>query len=196
MAANFPGPYQLRIAYAVASRQHTQRLNLQLVSDVTPGTPFTNISVQNKSGGNAGTLDVLMLAWMTLCKPLFDDTLASFTGGELWKYTAGTNDAIFISSRDEAVVGTDAGNVNTASQGVLTFRTTNGGILRLDFMDINIIEAVSDFPPFVNATVTAIANFVTGATNWLYARDNSYPASARGWFAGKNEALFKKVYRP
>jgi len=172
------------------------RLSLQLDLDPDPGDLFSTMNVLTRAAGVGAALDDAVDAWITLIKPLYDDTLASFVNAELWKYTPGTFDSSFVSAYDIGVAGTDTGSVNPASQGILTFRTIGGGILRLDFLEINLQPATTDAPPFVNATVTAIAAFVVSVNNWLYARDNTYPIAARAWFAGVNEALFKKIYRP
>lgn len=199
MALNFPGPYEVRLVYSTTPAGfpiliHEQRLNCQIDSAPVPGETFDNITVLTRSGANIA-LDVAVDDWLVLIKPMFGTT-TEFVLAELWKYAPDSFDATFISSYEILELGTGVGATQVAGQVIQTFRTINGGIMRLSFMESSIASGVSQTPPFTPAVFNTIADFVTSASNWIYARDNSYPIARFKVNPGQNEALFKRRFRP
>lgn len=172
------------------------KLNLQLDGDPTPGDPFSSIHALTKGlgvSGNALSGDVD--DFVALLQPFMDDTLASIVNAELWKYTSGTFEASYVSSYAIGVVGTNTGSVNPGGQDIITFRTINGGILKLSIMESDSVVSVTDYYPFGTTRVTDIAAYVVDDASWIYARDNSYANAPLAWNPGVNERLFKKIYR-
>lgn len=197
MASNFPGPYQIRINYTVASRPHQQRLNCQVVGTPEVGADPATITLINRGNSMNPFMDDAVNNWASLMSAVYDDTLAAWSNAELWKYEAGTFDASYVTTHPITETGLDTGTVNTAAQHIITFRTGAGGILRLDFMETNLTAPqVPDTPPFTSSGLEAIRQLLISDANWVYARDNSYPVAAIAMYAGHNEALIKKIYRP
>jgi hypothetical protein len=194
MAINFPGPYQLRVFYTSASRVHVQQLNLVLSADPAVGTPFSGINLLQRDT-NTAVLSTAVDAWVVLVKALFASASATVDRAELWKYVAGTFDASYVSAYSIAVAGTSGSGVSNASEPIITFRTFAGGTMRLHWLDTVLQSAGIDSPPFADASLEAIRTFVESDDNWIYARDNSYPASAIAAYKGINERLFKKLFR-
>lgn len=208
MTTNFPGPYEVRLFYSVnvtgagGVLQHEQRLNVQCASDPSVGTAFSAITLVNGYGHNLD-LQAVVDAWVAICKPLHNSGSATFDYAELWKYTPGTFLSSFVSSYTVGVGGTSGSSVVPASQSIYTFRSTEGGILKISLLDT--VEAVNALPKTyagLSALEKAVADFVlddvpVGYTygNFFLARDTSYPFGFNRLFNGQNEKVFKKRYR-
>lgn len=198
MAFNYPGPYEIRLFYSTTpvghpQMTHEQRLNCVVDSSPVPGTDFADITVETRSGANIA-LDVAVDQWVNLLQPNFH-TSSEFVLAELWKYTPDTFDASFISAYEIVEVGTSVGATVVAGQAILSFRTVNGGIMRLNLMEsIHAVGQQQTFPTSV-VVINDIADAIVASTNEWYARDNSYPISRYKFSPGQNEALFKRRFR-
>lgn len=195
MAINFPGPYQIRLQYTLSARVHVQQLNLQVSGTPNVGDPFSSIDALQRDTNTIG-LDTAVDAWVALMKVIYPSSSGTIDFAELWKYAPGTFDASYVSAYPIAVAGTSGAGVVNASESIITFRTQQGGTLRLHFLDNVIVSGATDSPPFANAGLEAIRQFVESDNNWIYARDNSYPIAAIAAYNGVNERLFKKLFRP
>lgn len=200
MAENFPGPYELRIKYtttpvAASAIQHTQRLNIELVEPAAQGQLFSAYTVITGTGGNIA-LNTLVDAWVALLRP----TISSNAGNtidfvELWKYTPLSYDADFWSVYSVNLAGTHASAATPAGQNILTFRTQEGGTMKLYIMESPISGSAIDPPPFQNAALDAIAAYVATTPRPFLGRDTSRPFTVNQHFPSQNEALFRKRYR-
>jgi hypothetical protein len=194
MAINYPGPYEVRIFYTVTSFVHVQKLNVRLETDPTPGDDFSTINALRRDDAPYA-LDSEVDDWVVLMKAIYNTVSTTIDYAELWKYTPGTFDASFVSTYPIAVAGTSGTTTNAAGQYIITFRTTEGGIMKLSFMESIMALAARDTLPLGNAGADAIADAVVAGTSPWLARDTSYPFSCIAAYAGQNEALFKKRYR-
>lgn len=195
MAINFPGPYQIRLNYTVKGRRHQQRLNCELDVDLGPGLLFVNYSLKRRGAAAAG-LSGLVDAWKLLIDNIYNTTDAAFVDATLWKYTAGTNDAVFYSAYSIGLTGADAAATVDAGQVRLSFITQEGGTMFLDFMDSNIPSAPTESFPFATVNLDAIADFIISINNWVLGKDTSYPIAARAANPGINERWYKVLNRP
>lgn len=195
MTINYPGPYQVRVHYTTASRPHVQRLNVAVSGTPDPGLNMASYDFILRGGGTVQA-DTAIAAWIGLIDSLFNTATTNFTHYELWKYAPGTDDATFMSVLEGGATGASASAVVPAAQSRMSFISTEGGTMFIDFMETIHQLAVTDPYPFANADVQAVANFVISSSNWILAKDTSYPIAARNWNVGQNEALFKKIYRP
>jgi len=198
MAINYPGPYEIRLRYAttpsgLAQIEHEARYNLDLDGTPTPGDGFDTITVKQR-GGSTAALDTTIDSWVTTFKAMFPAT-TDIIGAELWKYTAGTFQSSYVSSYDISEIGTSGGDSIAAQQAILTFRTVEGGIMRLSFMETPHVIGSSQSFPTSQTGVNALAAVVVASSNWILARDTSYPIFAYRFHPGQNEALFKKRFR-
>ena len=199
MAINFPGPYEVRIYYSVSYSvggvlTHSQRLNVRLDADPTPGTAFADINALRRDESPfdlAGEVD----DWVLLMKALYSNAGVTIDYAELWKYEDQSYDASFVSTYPIAVAGTNGQATIGAAQSIVTFRTMNGGIMKLSFMESVVAEGSKDTLPFSSAQLDAIADAVVAGTVPWYGKDNSYPFACIAAFNGKNEALFKRRFR-
>lgn len=199
MVANFPGPYELRFRYTTTpvglpGIEHTARYNVQLTADPNPGDAFNNINAVTRGGISTPDLASAVEAWLTLLQPRFNTTTV-FGQWELWRYQPLTFDATFVSSYNPTIVAGTGSSTAQAQQDIYTFRTVEGGIMKLNLLE-GISVGYGRFPyPSGSASIDAIFNFVTGSTNWLLARDTSYPFSALNYLVGQNEKTFRQRFR-
>lgn len=199
MVQNFPGPYELRFSQTALALttplEHTQRMNIALTGDPTPGTSFTNINAITRGGVSTPDLAAVVEAWLTLIAPRFED-LTVFGAVELWKYEAQSFDASFISAYSPTKTAGDSPSpTQLAGQEIYTFRTLEGGIMRLNFMETVAVYSTPKPFPTGAPTQDAIFNFIIGTLNWALGRDTSYPFAGLRFLAGQNEKSFRQRYR-
>lgn len=201
MALNFPGPYELRLYYTVTIGTqiltHVARYNLAVNGPIAPGTEFPDIQVVRRSGVDltaGGQLNTVLVAWVTLIKAKFPNTV-NFDYAELWRYTPFSFEADYVSTYPLDIPGTAGGSVVPAGQEIWTFRTLEGGIMKLSFMETNVAPGATRSAGTAVGGDATIRDFVIGSNNWILARDTSYPFSAIKIHPGQNEAVFKKRFR-
>jgi len=200
MALNFPGPYEVRLFYTVTGTsaviQHEARYNIRVDPEPAPGDPFSSISVLRRDD-SPFDLDGEIDDWVVMMKALFTNqgTATTIDFAELWKYEDESFDAEFVSTYPIAVAGTSATATSASGQVIVTFRTTNGGVMKLSFMETVISPGVVDTLPFANAALDTIADeVVAGTVPWM-GRDNGYPFACIAAYPGQNEATFKRRNR-
>lgn len=200
MAANFPGPYELRFTYTtvpagLTALPHTQRLNLDLTTTPTPGTAFADIDAKTKGGILTPDLASVVDAWHSLIDILHNDqTTLGIT--ELWSYTPLSFQSVFISSYNSGITdGLTVAAAIPAQQDILTFRTLEGGTLKVNFMERPASPYGSFAYPTAVAVIDAVFDFVTSDASWILARDTSYINGNLNWLVGQNEKLFRTRYR-
>ena len=193
MASNFPGPYEVEMRYTCSGLQHTQRLNLDVSGTPTPGDAPATIDVKRRDLTTI-TLDVAVAAWVLLIRELFN-TLTTIDDYTLWKYTPLTFDKVFITTASIGSTGNNALPINLSFQQIMTFRTLEGGVMKLNFME-TAATSIARLPYAASGPfVTAIFDFINSAINWVLARDTSYPIAPIFSMGGENEALFKSRNR-
>ena len=195
MAFNYPGPYEVRIYYSTTNRMHVQKLNCAVTNNPAIGDAFSTILVQPHSGAPIA-LSTGVDAYILLVKALYAAADATFIRAELWHYTPGTFDSYYISTYVLGVAGTAAAATFPSGQVVLTFRTVEGGIMRLSLMETVSLSGVTQYAPYGAGSVKNLTDYIIGSTGWILARDTSFPVANYAFHPGGNEALFKKIYRP
>lgn len=194
MAANFPGPYEVRIFYTTQLRQHVMKLNCTLTADPTPGDEFIDITAVTKGGGTRN-LELGTLAVVTVVRPFLNTVTGEVNRAELWKYEPESFDSQFISVMDIALAGTAAGATLPATQSIWTFRTIGGGSMRFNILETDVAPAVTVYPPFAGRT-NDVAVAMLSTNTIFHARDDTFPFAAVAYHPGQNERLFKRIYRP
>lgn len=200
MVQNFPGPYELRVEYTTkiggTPLIHTQRLNVDLTAVPTPGDDFTNINLKTRGGILTPDLATGVENWLGLIDARFNIS-TDFGIVELWAYVPLTFDATFISAYSPTIVaGTDAVNSTiVAAQEVYTFRTVEGGVMRLTWIETTSLPTQPESFPTGTASINAIEQFIIGASNWVLARDTSYPFASMRFLGGQNEKTFRQRFR-
>jgi hypothetical protein len=198
MAINYPGPYEVRLQYTtvVAGLQleHLMRLNCNMDSDLGVGFPFASWLAIQKGGGQL-SLQSCVDQLVIYLRPLFR-TDSTFVGAELWKYIPNTFDAEFRASYAIALPGSEGIQATSAAgQAIITFRTVEGGIMRINLMESIFGAGAYDAAPFANSGISALATYLIGTAGWVLGRDTSYPNVALKFLPGQSEKLFKVRYR-
>lgn len=193
MASNFPGPFEVELRYTCSGEQHTQRLNCDTQSAPTPGDAPSTILLDKRDAGTIA-LDTALTNWITLVKPFYH-TGVTFDDYTFWQYAPGTFDRTFITTASLGIAGTNALAVNLSFQNIMTMRTLEGGLMKLSFMETSATDIQRLSYAASGAVVKAIFDFVIGSTNWILARDTSFPIATIASMGGGNEALFKKRNR-
>ncbi len=203
MALNYPGPYEVRIFYTVTvgsvALEHTQRLNCNVSPHADPGEEFNDITVVTRGplGGGAGfsTLKSAVDDYVALMRGIYNTTTANIDRAELWRYTPGTFEAAFVSAYNIDLPGTIASATVQAGEAILTFRTIEGGIMKLAYEESYLPPGGAQSLGVVTGPAAAIRDYVLGSSNWILARDTSYPFAGYRYNPGQNEAIFKKRFR-
>jgi len=194
MAINYPGPYQVRIFYTISTRTHVVRLNVNLAADPLPGDAFSTINAVQRNGTNI-PLNTAVSAFVVHWAKFFNNASVLITHAELWKYDAASFDAQFVSVFDINAPGTIAAATVQASQVILTFRTQEGGIMRIDALDTWWPQSASLSYSGIGTAAQLFVDAIVSPTNVWLARDTSYPFSFLRLHPGQNERLFRKIYR-
>lgn len=205
MAINYPGPFEIRIFQQSSAISpggilpHVTRFNVVLSSDPPQADTFDNYTVI-PGGGVAPTLDTVVEDLLGYMAPLFH-TSRSFGPVELWKYPVPQSfEAVYWATYEPTVSAGTGGQEQAAEQSIWTFRTEEGGIMKVSLMET--IRNPGSRLAYAAMTTQekALVDFILGRGSETYgapfvARDTSYPISEIALFPGQNEALFKKRFR-
>jgi len=193
MASNFPGPYEVEIIYTAGGLEHRSRLNCDANGTPSPGDAATAIDLKTRGGGTV-QLDTAVGALTDLFRVIYNDG-DTFDSFNFWKYAAGTFDRTFITSASIGTSGQKVGAGNDNHANIYTFRTIEGGVMKIVLLDSTATEVIRQPAAGSGADNVAIFDFVVSTSNWILARDTSYPITANHLVGGENEALFKKRNR-
>lgn len=193
--ANFPGPYELRINYTCdinVVRQHQLRLSMDMTSVGDPGDLFINFQTETKDAVNP-TLELITNDLVDLLKVCYTSS-GTFVDAELWHYPNPSHDANFVTSKQLGVAGTAGGPILADAQAIMTFRSENGGIGKLDLRES--IFVPGERQPFLNAPTPAknLMVLVASVATPYIARDNGYLFSPLYFLPGTNERSWKETF--
>lgn len=196
MALNFPGPYQADIFYSCVvdgvPMDHVMKLNVDCEGPLTPGQDFSTINFVTRDAGLTPGYAAI-LDWVDLAKAFYATT-SVFSRCELWSVAPESFDRTFISAADIGEAGTHPQITSAAGQLIYTFRSAEGGVMRINFMETVVGLGVTSNLPVGDPNFDAVPLFVNSDANWILARDTSYPIAAIHMLPGKNERLFKVRY--
>ena len=188
-----PGPYQVEITYSGDSRSHKMRLDCRIDGSPVAGVDMSTVNVLNRLSANIG-LTSAVGSFIDLLQPIFAPDM-SFDSFSLWKFTSGTNERQFIGSALIGEVGTNAGVIQRAHQTIYTFRSGNGGTMRLNLLEDSNTGNDKTAYADMSAPAQALVDFMLSDDCWIYSRDNAYPIVSLWESQGQNEAIWRKIYR-
>lgn len=202
MATNFPGPYELRFFYSTAvsgaaTLTHVQRLNCDVSGTPAPGEDPGAVQITRRVASLDPAEDWMSFVaaeWANLLKPYASSNM-NIIRCELWKYAPESFEGEFVTVHPLAVAGTNGVAIVPASQVIHTFRTLEGGVLKINVMEASIAAGQQSPLSAAGSFQGALRDFVLSEANWILGRDTSYPFAAMTYAPGTNEALFKKRYR-
>jgi len=196
---SFDGPYEARIFYSVPGSgsiilEHRMTFDLAVQGTPAPGTAPAEVILVNRDGSNtpfSTFIDAFLLAF----KVKFN-TAVTFSRAELWRAAEGSAIFTYITTYSFSVAGTSANPTNIAHQLTYTFRSTNGGIMRIQLMESVETSNASVSYAAAPAGDKTLMNYIVSSTNAIKARDNGNPYASNRMSGGQNEKLFRKRFRP
>ncbi len=202
MTYNWPGPYGIRFFYTVtptgfAAIEHKLELQCRIEGTPNPGTDWANINILQKDN-TPYALATASAAVITALQPEFSSSDVTFDRVELWKYQDQSLNADFISADTVGLAGTAVLTTKVCTQSIMTFRTEEGGIMRVTLMeDIYSGTFPAGYADLSAETQAVIDYILASPGNQLFVgRDTSYPISFVRYNPSQNEAMFRKRYRP
>jgi hypothetical protein len=200
MAENLPGPYEIEYTlggWTNPSREHVLRVSVAAVGSPSPGDLVTAIDIQ-KMGGATAKLNIVANQFWEFLRQCYT-TGITCNGYQLWRYVPGTLAKDFISAgtvTNPAGSG-GAGTGVIAHQLTLTFRSANGGVVKIVMLEGNNTGDTRGtlIPNAAGTNYQKVAAYVMSADNVVLARDDSYPVAALRYAVGQNERIWRKVYR-
>lgn len=195
MASNFPGPYEVEIFYTVDGLQHIQRLNFDATTELFPGDDADVETMVTRGGVVTPSIGVAVEAWTTLAGARFDQNSGDWDSFNVWKYTPGTFDRIFITSEQITSIFSGGTVSRESQQDIYSFRTQEGGVMRVMLMETRSISVDCVNYGDAGSQEQDIVDFIVSEENWMLARDTSYPIAFVRVCGGQNEKTFKQRHR-
>ena len=196
MAINLPGPYEVVYKYVTDGLTHEAKVNCVALGDPGLGTPEASINFQTIGGTGAPMSDCISDFWAFYRMLLPVATVSA--GAELWRYTPGTFQKQFVTAHIGSLLQGNAPAYVAARQDVFSFRTANGGIMKINILETsNTSDLVT--PLVANAIGSdsqKMAAYIISSAGWLLARDDAFPIAPLNWSNGQNEAVWRKRKRP
>lgn len=197
--ANYPGPYEIEYelsGWTAPARTHVMRFSCAVLANPPAGTLATAIDVQ-KTGGATAKLNVVANQLWEFIRNFYPAavTCPSYT---LWKYVTGTLAKNFISTGALTNTGGVAGGtISPTAQLVQTYRSANGGILKVVVLESLLTgdTRVTLVPNAAGNASQKLAAYILSADNIVLARDDSYPITALRDSRGQNERIWREIYR-
>lgn len=198
MPVNFPGPFEVRLFYTTGEptviRDHVLRLSCRMNIMGNPGDPFGAWIPVQKDGSAVVNLQTHVDSLVTALKPVFS-TATDFSFAELWEYVPDSFDAVYRSVYDVNQSGTSTTASGEASQTIISFRTTLGGVAKLDLRGTVLSPgAMQSFPTSVPAVNTLATYMLDNSRIWI-GRDGGYLLAAIKYLPGQNERAWRRVNR-
>lgn len=199
MAENLPGPYEIEFdlqGWTSPARSHVLRFSVAAVGSPAPGSLPTVVDIQ-KMGGATAKLNVVANQIWGFLRTLYAGTISA-VGYTLWRYVPGTLAKDFISAGSLTnPTGTAVGSPTVAHQTTLTFRSANGGILKIVLIETNLAgdTRTTLIPNPAGTLIPLFASYVMSADNVILARDDAYPVAPLRDSRGQNERIWREVFR-
>lgn len=196
--ANVSGPYQIEfqlVGWTSPTREHVMRFNVIALGSPAPGTAPTLINVQ-KMGGGTGTLQAVADQLWSFVRLSFPAVVVC-AGYTLWRFPDVTEARDFITAGSVATPAGASGSVQVAQQTTLTFRSANGGILKVVFLESNSSgdARVALVPNTLGSSFQRLAAYMMSADNVALADDDGFPITPLRISQGQNERIWRKINR-
>ena len=199
MAENYPGPYEIEYeltGWTSPTRSHVFRVSCLAVGSPAAGSLPTAIDIQ-KQGGSTAKLNVVANQLWEFIRLFYPNTIQC-PGYQLWRYVPGTLAKDFISTGTLTnPISAGTGTITAAQQLTLTFRSANGGILKLVLLETNqtgdarivLLNNAAGTPP------QKLASYVMSADNVIMARDDAFIVTPLRDSRGQNERIWREINR-
>jgi len=187
--ANCLAPGYVKISYFSHGEDHV------LTLPVLPASVGLGFEVVRYNGSNVAVATAVaeLLAILKAEYTSADE----FTGWEQYTQADCSALPVFQGAGTLALAGTSGGTTAPYGQALLTFKTTNGGRGKFQWM-----EATQPPDQKVAIDITGSGNpdllaaYLVGATSWIYARDNGKLVFPLNFVTKTNDKLRKKELHP
>lgn len=195
---NLPGPYEIEyslVGWTAPVREHVLRISVAAVGTPAVGSLPTAIDIQ-KMGGSTAKLNVVANQFWEFIR-LFYSSSIQCAGYQLWRYVSGTLGKDFISTGAVTNPAANAGAGINAQQLTQTYRSANGGILKLVLLEVNQSgdNRIALVPNAAGTASQRLAAYVMSADNVILARDDAYPVNPLRASLGQNEKIWRLINR-
>jgi hypothetical protein len=193
MSLNFPGPWQLDILYQYSGVDHHMKLNIDVSDGGDVGADFSTIVVKTKGGGT-NYLDLATDDFIALIAPYFEDAV-QFVTADLYFCVPDSFERIWHSAYGIGVAGDSASPTSPASEAILTFRSEEGGILKITMEEVWVTVFGKTNLSAGTGITAALRDYILGDDSIVLARDTSYAVAPLHLLYGQNERIFRLRYR-
>lgn len=194
MALNYPGPYQLRLYYTVEGDVHVAKYNVDCSGSPSIGDSFSDIDlIQNDLSTIAA--DTYVAVWVLKMVDRFSDTNTSIDYAELWKFEPFSFDGTYLSTLSIGDTGAIGNPAILARQETYTFRTAEGGIMRVAMLEGAGVFINRQAYGTLAGSTKDLMDFVVGSSGAFLGADTSRVVAPVAVSGSYNRALFRKRYR-
>lgn len=197
MPINFPGPYQIRLFYQATLSTvvfpHVCALNFDVSVAPDVGDPADDIVVLVPGG--TSTLGAVITELGTVLAPFFNTTDVTFGQYEVWRYEEASFDAVFIAAASSGIDATSVTATVVDSQTIFSWRTSLGGIMKLDLRHTTQPQSPTIKYPAAGGAINDLFDFISGDNSPFVARDGSRPIAPLNFLAGLNEKMTRERLR-
>jgi hypothetical protein len=181
-------PGFVKIRYNFSNLEHTMTIPCEPVDGWEVGSePELRINATTTID-LSGAVDALM----TVLRPYFGSS-TEFQSAEAWFFESEEGDPVWVYTYAISLVGTSATQSLAYSMQVMTFRTQLGNLFKLYLMEVG-TTALTPFKnpaPFPAGAAKNIADYISGTTSWVKARDGSKPLAPLALLGKTSDAIRK-----
>lgn len=191
MVQNSLYPGFVKLNYKRGAITHTATLPVLPQGVPTVGTEPSFF----QKNGTAALMSTLVNAFVTVWRPfLFTDM--DIQSADYWSVPGPDGDPVWIYSHLIGLQGSGTGSTAAAGEAVMSFRTDQGGLLKIYWMEpyAALLTVPVQSYPFPAGGTTTFANYMLGGTSWVVGRDGGAPAVPIKFTTKTNDALRRKLY--
>lgn len=177
-------PGFIKLRYDDSHRPHFQTLCVDPSGVVTAGVE-PDFAVK---GGGTASMSTCIAAYAAILKTDFA-AATTLISAEFWSKPTPSSDPVWIFAVPINLAGTASGSETFTRQVNRSYRTGAGHLMRI------VTEGVSSiFPNDTSSPIgtDALSTFLLGNTNFIVARDMSFPVAKLNYSVKTNDALRKK----
>lgn len=190
MAHNSLAPGFVKLYYSFNSITHVQTLPVKPQGSITVGSEPDF----EQNDGTPVAMSAAIDEYVTLFEQYFGST-TNVLYAEFWSQPLSTDDPIWVYTHAIGTVGASGTASANASQLVITYRTSLGGLFKHYFMEITGAVALNtrDPYPFVaSSTNDLMSTYLMAPEGWIYGRDGGELVVPLYATSKTNDALRKR----
>jgi hypothetical protein len=188
--ANCLAPGYIKLFYTSNGHTHVQTI------PVKPASVAPNFDLTKKGGGTVDQ-NTAIVGLIAVMAPFFY-TADSFTGWEAYTQADCAHAPVF--QNNGTIVGVSGTNTHIDYpwvQMLMTFKSVGGGRARFQMMEGATAQDIKiDLAGTTDAALVALRDYITGASSWLTARDNTFINVPIRFITKLNDELRKKYLNP